>query len=147
MKHVNNLTKVRKRDVVESIHGHCRPPGARATANDPRSIPFLTGLPTRRSVEDVLEYSTMMMTIPKSARPRTFLSPGQRFQPADVFTGGDNAELVVSRLVRDPLGLLHVVLRAQDGREISAYVEQIEAAISEGHLAPIAPSEAVMISA
>lgn len=88
-----------------------------------------------------------MMTIPKSARPRTFLSPGQRFQSADVFTGGDNAELVVSRLVRDPLGLLHVVLRAQDGREISAYVEQVEAAIAEGHLAPIAPSEAVMIPA
>lgn len=147
MKRVNNLTKVYRHDLTECIHGHRWPPGARATAQAPLSVPCLTGLPTRRGVEDMLEYSTMMMTtISEPTVPRTFLSPGQRFQSADVFAGGDDAELVVSRLVRDPLGLLHVVLRAQDGREISAYAEQVEAAIAEGHLAPIG-TEAVMIPA
>jgi len=53
----------------------------------------------------------------------------------------------VSRLVRDPLGLLHVVLRAPDGREISAYAEQVEAAVAEGHLAPVTADEGLMIRA
>ncbi len=89
----------------------------------------------------------MMTTIRKASASRTFLSPGQRFQSSDIFAGRNDAELVVSRLVRDPLGLLHVVLRAPDGREISAYAQQVEAAIAEGHLAPIGTADAVMITA
>jgi hypothetical protein len=63
----------------------------------------------------------------------TILSPGQRFQQADQLT----SELTVARLVTDRLGLQHVTLRASDGREISAFVEQVEAAIAEGQLTPI----------
>lgn len=64
----------------------------------------------------------------------TYLSPGQRFQSADVRA----SELTVARLVTDRLGLLHVTLRAEDGREISAFAEQVEAAITEGQLTPVA---------
>ncbi len=69
------------------------------------------------------------------ARPgfNTFLTPGQRFQSLDRFSG----DLTVARLVTDRLGLLHVTLRADDGREISAFAEQVECAIAEGHLSPI----------
>jgi len=64
----------------------------------------------------------------------TFLSPGQRFQSTDMLA----SELTVARLVTDRLGLLHVTLRAEDGREISAFAEQVEAAITEGQLTPVA---------
>lgn len=63
----------------------------------------------------------------------TYLSPGQRFQCTDVLT----SELTVARLVTDRLGMLHVTLRAEDGREISAFAEQVEAAITEGQLTPV----------
>lgn len=66
----------------------------------------------------------------------TYLSPGQRFQSAGVL----DSELTVARLVTDKLGLLHVTLRAEDGREISAFAEQVEAAILDGHLSPVAVS-------
>lgn len=89
----------------------------------------------------------MVTTIPKSTGLTTFLLPGQRFRSLDLFAARDDSELIVSRLVRDTLGLQHVVLRDQDGREISAYTEQVEAAIAEGHLALIPTSEAVMITA
>ena len=69
------------------------------------------------------------------ARPgfRTFLTPGQRFQSVDRLS----ADLTVARLVTDQLGLLHVTLRSDDGREISAFAEQVECAIAEGQLSPI----------
>ncbi len=67
---------------------------------------------------------------------KTYLSPGQRFHSADLLT----SELTVARLVRDKLGLLHVTLRSEDGHEISAFAEQVEAAIAEGHLLPVVPS-------
>lgn len=89
----------------------------------------------------------MITTIPKSSEDRTFLLPGQRFRSSGLFAARDSTELVVSRIVRDTLGLQHVVLRDQDGREISAYTEQVEAAIAEGHLALIATSRAAMIPA
>lgn len=89
----------------------------------------------------------MITTIPKSIDARTFLLPGQRFRSSDRFAARDVTELIVSRIVRDTLGLQHVVLRDQDGREISAYTEQVEAAIAEGHLALIAATDVVMIPA
>lgn len=75
----------------------------------------------------------------------TYLSPGQRFQSADQRA----AELTVARLVTDRLGLLHVTLRASDGREISAFVEQVEEAIAEGQLSPLAspPTVTTLVSA
>ena len=68
-------------------------------------------------------------------RPRfqTILSPGQRFHATDTHP----EELTVARLVTDRFGLLHVTLRSADGREISAFAEQVEAAIAEGHLTPM----------
>lgn len=89
----------------------------------------------------------MIMTIPKPGSSVTLFFPGQRFRSSDFFAGRAEAELIVSRLVRDPLGLLHVVLRDHDGREISAYAEQVEAAIAEGHLAPLASAEMATIPA
>ncbi|HYI25947.1 MAG TPA: hypothetical protein VD767_11100 [Thermomicrobiales bacterium] len=62
----------------------------------------------------------------------TFLTPGQRFQSSDSL----NADLTVARLVTDRLGLLHVTLRDDNGHEVSAFAEQVEVAIAEGHLMP-----------
>ncbi len=75
------------------------------------------------------------MALPLAGRPgtRTFLTPGQRFQSSD----GLLADLTVARLVTDRLGLLHVTLRADDGHEISAFAEQVEAAIAAGQLTPL----------
>jgi len=89
----------------------------------------------------------MIPTIRRPTKAKTFLSPGQRFRSLDLFATRDTNELIVSRLVRDTLGLQHVVLRDQDGREISAYAEQVEAAIAEGHLSPIESSDAVLMPA
>lgn len=89
----------------------------------------------------------MTTTIPKSGKAKTFLLPGQRFRSLDLFATRDDRELVVSRLVHDTLGLQHVVLRDQNGREISAYAEQVEAAITEGHLALVEASDAVLMPA
>ncbi len=68
---------------------------------------------------------------------KTFLSPGQRFVASDLITNRGTGELTVARLVHDRYGFLHVTLRADDGREISAFAEQVEVAIAEGHLSPI----------
>ncbi|MDQ3654974.1 MAG: hypothetical protein M3457_07840 [Chloroflexota bacterium] len=73
----------------------------------------------------------------------TYLSPGQRFQSTDILT----SELTVARLVIDRLGMLHVTLRAEDGREISAFAEQVEAAITEGQLTPVPASARMVASA
>lgn len=64
---------------------------------------------------------------------KTYLSPGQRF----LLTENSAGEYTVARLVTDRFGLLHVTLRADDGRELSAFAEQVEAAIAEGHLTPL----------
>ena len=74
---------------------------------------------------------------------QTYLSPGQRFQSSDARP----SELTVARLVHDRFGLLHVTLRSADGREISAFAEQVEVAISEGHLTPIMASPAAGLTA
>lgn len=75
--------------------------------------------------------------IATTSSPNTFLSPGQRFLASDLITQDGSGEVTVARLVRDRYGLLHVTLRTDEGREISAYVEQVEFAIQEGHLALI----------
>lgn len=75
----------------------------------------------------------MIATRHDSVDYKTYLSPGQQFASREVAGGG---ALIVSRLVKDRLGLLHVTLRDERGREISAFAEQVEAAIAEGHLVP-----------
>ncbi|MGC4105469.1 MAG: hypothetical protein QM753_03820 [Thermomicrobiales bacterium] len=68
---------------------------------------------------------------------KTFLSAGQRFVASDLITEAGTGEVTIARLVYDRYGFLHVTLRTDDGREISAFAEQIEIAIEEGHLSPI----------
>jgi hypothetical protein len=59
---------------------------------------------------------------------------GQRYLAMDPFTPLAARELVVDRLVRDDLGLLHVVMLDLEGREISMFAEQVDAAIEAGML-------------
>ncbi len=84
-----------------------------------------------------------MAVQPKRFPFTTYLSPGQRFHSVDVLT----SELTVARLVTDKLGMLHVTLRSEDGREISAFAEQVEDAIREGHLTPAPMSMLLTASA
>ncbi|MGC4191223.1 MAG: hypothetical protein QM589_08650 [Thermomicrobiales bacterium] len=76
---------------------------------------------------------------------KTFLSPGQRFVASDLITEAGSGEVTVARLVYDRYGFLHVTLRTEDGREISAFAEQIEVAIEEGHLSPIGTPSLVSV--
>ncbi len=64
--------------------------------------------------------------------------PGQRFRATDPASPLSTSELVIDRLVRDHLGMLHVVLLDLELREISLFAEQFEAAVASGYLAPIA---------
>ncbi len=70
---------------------------------------------------------------------------GQRYLAIDQFTPLAARELVVDRLVRDDLGLLHVVMIDLAGREISTFAEQVEAAIDAGLL--VAAEETMQASA
>lgn len=67
---------------------------------------------------------------------KTYLTPGQQLASSEWAGGKASESLVVTRVVKDRLGLLHVTLRDDRGREISAFAEQVEAAIAEGHLVP-----------
>lgn len=74
---------------------------------------------------------------------QTFLAPGQRYaQP-----GGDahlrDQQVTIARLDRDRFGLPRVTFLVPDGREITAYASQIEAAIAEGALAPVVAAGAL----
>lgn len=82
----------------------------------------------------------MVATIFGEVAAKTFITPGQKFESAENSELG-NEPLTVSRLVRDRLGLMHVTMRTGSGREISAFVEQVEIAVSEGHLVPVIGSE------
>ncbi len=80
----------------------------------------------------------MVATLRESLDFKTYLAPGQQFASTESTGLASGGSLTVSRLVRDQLGLLHVTLRDERGREISAFAEQVEAAIAEGHLFPTA---------
>lgn len=80
----------------------------------------------------------MVATLRVSLDFQTYLAPGQRFESLEDVGVMSGRSLTVSRLVKDQLGLLHVTLRDERGREISAFAEQVEAAIAEGHLFPTA---------
>jgi len=69
----------------------------------------------------------------------TFLTPGQQYQSTEQ-PGLDAESLTVARLVRDRLGLMHVTMRTNTGREISAFVEQVELAVNLGQLVPVDPA-------
>lgn len=73
-----------------------------------------------------------------TVRPgRTFLAPGQRYaQPGGGPTDRDH-QVTIARLERDRFGVPSVTFLVPDGREITAYAAQIEAAIADGALAPV----------
>lgn len=75
----------------------------------------------------------------------SIVQSGQRYLAMDPFTPLAARELIVDRLVHDYLGLLHVVMIDLEGREISIFAEQVEAAIDAGML--VAAEEAVPASA
>lgn len=60
---------------------------------------------------------------------------GQRYRATDPSSPIATSELIVDRLVRDDVGLLHIVLVDLGGREISLFAEQFEAAVAAGFLA------------
>lgn len=65
--------------------------------------------------------------------PRTTSSftLGQQFYAVDIGAPGETELLTVTRISRDRFGLAHVTFTRPDGREISAFAEQVEAAIAE----------------
>lgn len=67
--------------------------------------------------------------------------PGQRYLGIDPSAPISASELVVDRTVRDELGMLHVVLRDLESREISLFAEQFEAALASGYLTPARDAE------
>lgn len=65
----------------------------------------------------------------------TYLAPGQRYtQPGERLL---DQQVTIIRLEPDPLGATQVIFEYPGGREVIAYVAQVEAAIAGGHLAPI----------
>ena len=73
-----------------------------------------------------------------SGRAGSFLAPGQRYRTQD-----HSEAYTVSQLRRDDLGFLHVRLRSGRGRELSAFAEQVETAISLGDLLPLVSEESL----
>lgn len=63
--------------------------------------------------------------------------PGTRYIATDMHTPLMARELLVDRLVRDDLGMLHIVMLDLEGREVSVFAEQLEAAIAAGLLVAI----------
>ncbi len=71
------------------------------------------------------------------ATPRTYLAPGQRYaQPGETSWRLDQ-QVTIARLDQDAFGVPRVTFLVPDGREVTAYASQIEAAIADGALAPI----------
>lgn len=73
----------------------------------------------------------------QTLQSRTTIEPGQRYRSADFGLPLATSELVIDRLVHDELGMLHVVLRDLESREISLFVEQFETAIESGFLTSV----------
>jgi len=69
------------------------------------------------------------------------IKPGMRYLASDPTAPISTSELVVDRMVRDDLGMLHIVLLDLDAREISLYAEQFEAALDSGYLVPASETE------
>ena len=68
--------------------------------------------------------------------PRTFLAPGQRYGEPGEDTHLEQ-HVTITRLDRDRFGVPRVTFLVPDGREVTAYAAQIEAAIADGALAPV----------
>lgn len=69
--------------------------------------------------------------------PAPWLRPGQRFHQEGASSPQAGDELTIARLVEDPMGMIHAVLRDQSGREFSTYADQIRFAVEVGMLSPM----------
>ena len=67
----------------------------------------------------------------------TYLAPGQRYAQPGTSGWRLDQQVTIARLDRDPFGFTHVVFRGADGREVTAYAIQVEAAIADGTLTPV----------
>ena len=76
------------------------------------------------------------MTI-QTLQSTVMIEPGTRYRATEFGSPLATSELVVDRLIRDEMGMLHVVLRDLESREISLFAEQFEAAVASGFLATI----------
>ncbi|MDQ3043668.1 MAG: hypothetical protein M3R06_00755 [Chloroflexota bacterium] len=77
------------------------------------------------------------MTSVTAALAGTYLSPGQRYIHAGDTTWRPAAQITIARLDLDPYGIPRVTFRAADGHEVTAYAAQVEAAVADGHIAPV----------
>lgn len=69
---------------------------------------------------------------------QTYLAPGQRYlQPGNPSRRGSDHQVTIVRLDYDHFGFPRVTFRVADGREVTAYAVQIEAAIEDGALSPV----------
>jgi hypothetical protein len=75
--------------------------------------------------------------------PDAAIQPGQRY--LTMFPGEPtiDSEVTVDRVVRDALGMYHVILVDLIGREISLFVDQFEAAVEGGELTSLEMRERV----
>ena len=76
---------------------------------------------------------------PRTRKSHSYLAPGQRYRTHD-----HSEAYTVSALRQDDLGLLHVTLRSGRGRNLSAFADQVETAISMGDLLPIVAEESLL---
>lgn len=75
----------------------------------------------------------------RALSPITVLARGQRFAQPGAGDRTPSQTVTVDRLEHDPFGALVVVFRAADGRHLTVYGSQVEAAVADGALAPLAP--------
>lgn len=67
--------------------------------------------------------------------PRTYLAPGQRYvHPGDRVL---DQQVTIVRLEPDRVGTLKVIFLYPGGREVTAYLPQVEEAIAVGQLEPV----------
>lgn len=75
----------------------------------------------------------------RAISPITALAPGQRFAQPGAGDRFPSQTVTVDRLERDPFGALVVIFRAADGRDLTVYGSQVEAAVADGALTPLTP--------
>ncbi len=67
----------------------------------------------------------------------TFFAPGQRFAQPSGPTWHPEHQVTVTKVALDPLGIPQVTFQGADGWEVTAYAEQVEAAVAAGELSPV----------
>jgi len=77
------------------------------------------------------------MTSVTAALSTTYLAAGQRYTYAGDTAWRAAAQITIARLDVDQYGIPRVTFRAADGHEVTAYAVQVEAAVADGHIAPV----------